>query len=286
MAFASFSDALPHIPPTENLNEDIILEWAKTKQCVKSGRAIFACGGVRGLELLEDRRRKHDLRCFVQSELKRNTFYRVIFKPERSNVTKDACMTCACAPASTSRRCKHRTAFLFALLSIRDFHNEIEYPIHMRRKGVARMFPKKLWDDPRYFHQVNQVRANLSWGQMLREILDPITKKYKDYMGVTLSRNLVENNLVGKKRKKKVFCYCENEYDDEGPLMVKCSGNSAGCKGGWYHTECVSAIEKVEFKKNSRGGIDGDFVCRLCLFQNDLLRELPSNKRRKSTASG
>ena len=141
---------------------------------MKSGRAIFACGGVRGLELLEDRR-KHDLRCFVQSELKRNTFYRVIFKPERSNVTKDACMTCACAPASTSRRCKHRTAFLFALLSIRDFHNEIEYPIHMRRKGVARMFPKKLWDDPRYFHQVNQVRANLSWGQMLQEILDPIT---------------------------------------------------------------------------------------------------------------
>ena len=91
-----------------------------SKQNLERGRALVACGFVRGIQLA-NRSSKYRLTWYVQAEKATGKWYKTKLCVEKS---KDKWTTaCTCKARNHSTRCKHQTAFLYAVICLRD-HSE------------------------------------------------------------------------------------------------------------------------------------------------------------------
>jgi len=174
-----------------------------------------------------------------------------------------------CQARHHEKLCKHRVAFLFALIILRDHAADCDEttkaPRRFRRKGLSRytivVDDKEMKDSVWY----KDSRIGWSWKDIVDALSTEVPTHRLTSAGGKRKVVVTERSPVKKKKKRKLYCYCQQPFDKEsGREMVECSGKTSSCKGGWYHLDCLERKEEVLFERTSRNGVKGDVVCRMC----------------------
>ena len=134
MAANNFDHIVCLLPRKDFDIESIQNYFLPSKQNIRKGRDLVACGFVRGIARAP-RSTKTVLYAYVQAEKKAHLYYKTKLKVENGKWRT----VCTCQARNEVTRCKHQAAFLFALICLRDSRECICFPKYFERKGIARL---------------------------------------------------------------------------------------------------------------------------------------------------
>lgn len=252
------------IPERRYLSKESVDSWCSSKQNKAKGIALLSSAAVTGIS--SSRVRAEDGSSFtrivgyVESEKTVGQWYRVELSARGSGSNTTWSSLCTCIARNNDSKCKHACALCYACVAVRDHRKEKEYPEKFKRVGIKR-FQTSPTNPLRESQFWKEARIDLSWPEVIAASVKPVPLEFVTAGGSKRKPKLVEQPNK-KRRRVKLYCYCQKE-DDKSREFVECSAKLSACKQ-WYHIDCLEKKEGVKLERTKGGRVRGDVVCVLC----------------------